>query len=292
MEEGDFRCDVNISVRPKGTKEFGVRAEIKNLNSFRFVESAIEHEVARQVAALEAGEKIAQETLLWDPMRAETRPMRSKEFANDYRYFPEPDLPPLRVSGEFIEQVRASMPELPAERNARFIRDYGLNAYEAAVLTEDREMADYFEGVIAAGGANRRTAANWVMTEVLRVVNETQLRLSRAVPGATETGTLLKLVDDATISLNAAKTAFAAMCKTGKGAAATVAELGLAQVSDEGAIAAACDEVIKANGDKVAEYRAGRDKLFGFFVGQVMKVMGGKANPKVVNEILKRRLTA
>jgi aspartyl-tRNA(Asn)/glutamyl-tRNA(Gln) amidotransferase subunit B len=291
MEEGDFRCDVNISVRPKGAKEFGVRTEIKNLNSFRFVETAIEHEVARQVAALEAGQKIAQETLLWDPVRGETRPMRSKEFANDYRYFPEPDLPPLRVSGEFIEQVRASMPELPAERNARFIRDYGLNAYEAAVLTEDREMADYFEGVVAAGANNHRTAANWVMTEVLRVVNETQLPLSRAVPEATETGTLLKLVEDATISLNAAKTAFAAMCKSGKGAAATVAELGLAQVSDEGAIAAACDEVIRANGDKVAEYRGGRDKLFGFFVGQVMKLMGGKGNPKVVNEILKRKLT-
>jgi aspartyl-tRNA(Asn)/glutamyl-tRNA(Gln) amidotransferase subunit B len=290
MEEGALRCDVNISVRPKGQKEYGTRTEIKNLNSFRFVEKAIEYEVARQIEAIDAGRRILQETLLWDPVREETRPMRSKEFANDYRYFPEPDLPPLRVTGDWIEEIKASMPELPAEKRARFIREIGLTEYEAAVLTEDREIGDYFETMLAAGLKNQKTAANWVMTEVLRVVNESGRPLAEAAPAAAESGALLKLIEEATLSLNAAKTAFAAMCKSGKGAAAIVKELGLVQVSDEGAIAAAIDKVLAAEPDKVAEYRAGRDKLFGFFVGQVMKAMAGKGNPKVVNEVLKARL--
>ena len=290
MEEGALRCDVNISVRPKGQKEYGTRTEIKNLNSFRFVEKAIEYEVARQIETIDAGRRILQETLLWDPVREETRPMRSKEFANDYRYFPEPDLPPLRVTGDWIEEIKASMPELPAEKRARFIREIGLTEYEAAVLTEDREIGDYFETMLAAGLKNQKTAANWVRTEVLRVVNESGRPLAEAAPAAAESGALLKLIEEATLSLNAAKTAFAAMCKSGKGAAAIVKELGLVQVSDEGAIAAAIDKVLAAEPDKVAEYRAGRDKLFGFFVGQVMKAMGGKGNPKVVNEVLKARL--
>jgi aspartyl-tRNA(Asn)/glutamyl-tRNA(Gln) amidotransferase subunit B len=292
MEEGDFRCDVNVSVRRKGATEFGTRTEIKNLNSFRFVEKAIEYEVARQIDVLDGGGKITQETQLWDSAREETRPMRSKEFANDYRYFPEPDLPPLRVSSDLIARIKTAMPELPADRRARFTRDFGLSDYEAALLSEERDLADYFEGVFAAGLRNRKTVANWVMTEVLRVINESGKPIAEAVPTAAETGALLKMIEDGTLSLSAAKTAFAAMCKSGKGAAATVSEFGLVQVSDEGAIAAACDKIIAAEASKVAEYRAGRDKLFGFFVGQVMKAMGGKGNPQIVNEILRRKLSS
>jgi aspartyl-tRNA(Asn)/glutamyl-tRNA(Gln) amidotransferase subunit B len=288
MEEGNFRCDVNVSVRPKGSSELGTKTEIKNLNSFRFVEKAIAYEVARQIATLQAGGKIAQETHLWDPVREETRPMRSKEFANDYRYFPEPDLPPLRVDLEMIERVRASMPELPAQRRARFQHDFGLSSYEAGILTDDREIADYFEQVIAAG-VKPKPATNWILTEVLRKLNETGKSIRDAVP-AMESALLLKKVEDGTISLTAAKAANVAMWDTGKGAMTTIAEMGLVQVSDEAAIAAACDKVIAAETSKVAEYRAGRDKLFGFFVGQVMKVMGGKGNPKMVNEVLRRRL--
>src|SRR5581483_5987054 len=240
------------------------------------------------------GRRISQETHLWDPEREVTRPMRSKEFANDYRYFPEPDLPPIVVPSDLIESVRASMPELPAERRARYAREYGLNAYEAAVLTQDGELANYFEAA-ASGLSNRKAAANWVMTEVLRVVNESGKPLgdalaARLVPSPAETAALLKMVEQSRLSLSAAKSAFAAMCRSGKGAEATVGELGLTQVSDEGAIAEACDRIIAAEAAKVAEYRAGRDKLFGFFVGAVMKAMGGKANPKVVNDVLRRKL--
>jgi aspartyl-tRNA(Asn)/glutamyl-tRNA(Gln) amidotransferase subunit B len=289
MEEGNFRCDVNISVRPKGTEKFGVKTEIKNLNSIRFVEKAIAHEIARQIEVLNAGGRVTQETHLWDPVREETRPMRSKEFANDYRYFPEPDLPPLRVTPETIERLKASMPELPEARRARFVEKLSLSDYEAGVLTEERDVADYFEQLLTAT-ANPKLAANWVMTEVLRVVNESGKSLAEATPPSTEAGALLKMVEDGSISLNAAKTAFAAMCNTRRSAAATVAELGLSQVSDESEIAAVCDRVIAAESAKVAQYRAGRDKLFGYFVGAVMKAMGGKGNPRIVNDLLKRKL--
>ncbi len=291
MEEGSFRCDVNVSVRRRGASELGTKSEIKNLNSFRFVEKAIEYEVSRQIEVLEAGGKVAQETHLWDPVREETRPMRSKEFANDYRYFPEPDLPPLVVPAAMVEQVRRTMPELPAARRKRYAAEFALSDYEAQVLTADRDTSDYFESMIP-NLKNRKSAANWVMTEVLRAANEAGKSLANSVPPATETGALLKMVEDQKISLNAAKTAFAAMVKSGKSADATISELGLSQVSDESAIAAACEKVIAAEPAKVAEYRAGRDKLFGFFVGQVMKAMGGKANPKVINEILRRKLSA
>jgi aspartyl-tRNA(Asn)/glutamyl-tRNA(Gln) amidotransferase subunit B len=289
MEEGSFRCDVNVSVRRRGATELGVKTEIKNLNSFRFVEKAIAHEVRRQIETLESGGRIPQETHLWDPERNETRPMRSKEYANDYRYFPEPDLPPLIVSPEMIAQVSAGMPELPATRRARYVNELGLSPYDANVLTSERELSDYFEAMLTQV-SNRKTAANWVMTEVLRIVNETGKPLAEAAPKADQTAALLAMVEQQRISLNAAKTAFASMCKSGKGAEATVAELGLEQVSDDTAIAAACDKVLAAETGRVAEYRAGRDKLFGFFVGQVMKEMGGRANPKVVNEVLKRKL--
>jgi aspartyl-tRNA(Asn)/glutamyl-tRNA(Gln) amidotransferase subunit B len=290
MEEGSMRCDVNISVRPRGAEKFGTKTEIKNLNSFRFVEKAIDFEIGRQVDIIESGGKVQQETHLWDPVREETRPMRSKEFANDYRYFPEPDLPPLRVPPDLVEKVRTEMPELPDARRARYIGEYGLTPYEAGVIIDEREVADYFEAMLPSL-KNRKAAANWVMTEVLRVVHESGKSIGEAVSSASEVGALVKMVEDSKVSLNAAKTAFAAMCNSRKGAEATIAELGLAQVSDEGAIAAACDKVIASEAAKVAEYRGGRDKLFGFFVGQVMKAMGGKANPKVINDILKQKLT-
>jgi len=292
MEEGNFRCDVNVSVRRRGSTELGTKTEIKNLNSFRFVEKAIGYEVARQIEILEAGGRIVQETHLWDPVREQTRPMRSKEFANDYRYFPEPDLPPIRLDPEMLEHVRASMPELPAQRRERLQRQFGLGTYEAAILTEDRAVADYFESLLNVGLNNPKTAANWTITEVLRAMNETGKPIDRAAPSARETGALLKMVEGGTISLSAAKTAFVAMCKSGRDAIATVEEMGLIQISDEGAIVAACDRVIAAESSKVAEYRSGREKLFGFFVGQVMKAMGGKANPKIVNDVLRQRLAA
>jgi aspartyl-tRNA(Asn)/glutamyl-tRNA(Gln) amidotransferase subunit B len=289
MEEGSLRCDCNVSVRKRGASELGVRSEIKNLNSFRFVEKAIEYEIDRQIDLIESGGKVTQETLLWDSVREQTRPMRSKEFANDYRYFPEPDLPPLVVTDEMIERVRRAMPELPAMRRARYIRDYALTEYEAGVLTTERAVSDYFEAVIP-GLANYRTAANFVMTEVLRAVNEAGKSIAEVAPPATEVGALLKMVEASKLSLNGAKTAFAAMIKSGKSADATIAELGLVQVSDESAISAACDKIVAGEPDKVAEYRAGRDKLFGYFVGQVMKAMGGKANPKVINDVLRKTL--
>jgi aspartyl-tRNA(Asn)/glutamyl-tRNA(Gln) amidotransferase subunit B len=289
MEEGGLRCDCNVSVRRRGAAEFGVKTEIKNLNSLRFVEKAINYEIKRQIEIIESGGRVMQETHLFDPEREVTRPMRSKEFANDYRYFPEPDLPPLRVPPALIEAIRATMPELPAERRTRYASEFGLSGYEVGVLTQEREVADYFESMIP-GLANRKSAANWVMTEVLRIVNESGKSIGEAVPPPVQTGALLRLVEEQKVSLNAAKAAFAAMVKSGKSAAATIEELGLSQVSDESAIAAACDAVLAAEPDKVAEFRAGRDKLFGFFVGQVMKAMGGKANPKVINEILRKRL--
>ncbi len=290
MEEGSLRCDCNVSVRPRGHKEFGVKTEIKNLNSFRFVEKAIEYEIDRQIDILESGGKITQETHLWDPVREVTRAMRSKEYANDYRYFPEPDLPPLIVPPDLVEAIRGEMPELPADRRARYIREFGLTPYEADVLTAEREVSDYFEATLS-GLKNRKTAANWVMTEVLRIVRESGKSLAEAVPAPTEVGALLIMIEDLKISLNAAKTAFATMVKSGKSAEGTVAELGLAQVSDEGAIAEAIDRILAAETEKVNEYRAGRDKLFGFFVGQAMKAMGGKANPKVINDLLRKKLS-
>jgi aspartyl-tRNA(Asn)/glutamyl-tRNA(Gln) amidotransferase subunit B len=289
MEEGSLRCDVNVSVRPRGASELGVKTEIKNLNSFRFVEKAIAYEVKRQIEELNAGRRIPQETHLWDPEREVTRPMRSKEFANDYRYFPEPDLPPLIVSADLVESIAAAMPELPAQRREKYAKDFGLSPYEVGVLLGRDDVGDYFTAVLAAG-VNAKAAANWVMTEVLRAANESGKPLAESAPGPQETGALLKMVEHSRISLNAAKNAFAAMCRSGKSAEATIEELGLAQVSDEAAIAAACDKVLTAEASKLAEYRGGRDKLYGFFVGAVMKAMGGKANPKVVNEVLRRKL--
>jgi len=293
MEEGSFRCDANISVRPRGQAAFGTRAEVKNMNSFRAVERAIEHEIARQIDLVSHGERVVQETRLWDPDREETRPMRSKESAHDYRYFPDPDLLPLVVAREWVDALRAALPELPDARRARFVSAYGLPTYDAEVLTARKDVADYFEAAVRAH-ANAKTISNWVMGDVLRLVRERKLDDALVIrdwplPPAALAG-MVRLIDDDTISGKIAKTVFEQMVATGKPAEAIVAEQGLSQMTDSGAIDAAIAAVLAANAAKVAEYRAGKDKLFGFFVGQVMKATEGKANPAKVNEILKQRL--
>ncbi len=303
MEEGSFRCDVNVSVRKRGAAELGVRTEIKNLNSFRFVEKAIEYEVGRQIEMLESGNRIAQETLLWDTDRQMTRPMRSKEFANDYRYFPEPDLPPLLISREMVEQVRVSMPILPAERRARYRNDYDFDSYETELMIANNAVGDFFDEVLRVRMEDpeglpteksdlaklAKSMAFFVIGAWGRQARE-QGKDNFKNPEAVEAAAVLKMVEQQKISLKAANTVFAEMSRSGQSAEATVASLGLAQVSDDAAIAAACDKVLAAEAAKVAEYRSGRDKLFGFFVGQVMKEMGGRGNPKMVNEVLKRKL--
>ena len=293
MEEGSFRCDANISVRPRGSDTLGTKAEVKNMNSFRAVEKAIEHEIERQIDLVSHGERVVQETRLWDPDREETRPMRSKESAHDYRYFPDPDLLPLEVSREWVAEVQAALPELPDARRARFAEALGLPAYDAEVLTARKDVADYFEAAVAAH-ANPKAISNWVMGDVLRLVRERKLDEALVIREwplpAERLASMIKLIDDDTISGKIAKTVFEQMVATGQTPEAIVAEQGLSQVSDSGAIDAAIAAVLDANPDKVAEYRSGKDKLFGFFVGQVMKATQGKANPGKVNALLKERL--
>ena len=293
MEEGSFRCDANVSVRPVGQKELGTKAEVKNLNSFRSVERAIAYEIDRQSKALAAGESIVQETRLWDTDREITRSMRSKEDAHDYRYFPEPDLLPLEVSEQWIDDVRGKLPELPDQRSARFLADYELPAYDAEVLTARKDLADYFEAVVAANG-NAKSSSNWVMGELLRTLRERKLdqalRISQWPLSPEQLGGLISLIDDGTISGKIAKSVFEELLDSDKTAAAIVEEKGLSQVSDSGAIEAAVAAVLEGQDDKVAEYRAGKGKMLGFFVGQVMKATQGKANPKMVNELLRKKL--
>jgi aspartyl-tRNA(Asn)/glutamyl-tRNA(Gln) amidotransferase subunit B len=293
MEEGSFRCDANVSVRQRGTTELGVKAEIKNMNSFRSVEKAIAYEIARQVEALAGGGTIVQETRLWDAEREETRSMRSKEFAHDYRYFPDPDLPPLLVAEDFIEAARRTLPELPEARRARLVADLGLPPYDAEVLTARRDLADYFEAVVRAH-PNAKAASNWVMGDVLRLVRERRLDdtlMITAWPVEPERlGELIALIDEGAISGKIAKAVFEEMVASGEAPGSIVVAKGLTQVSDESAILAAVDAVLAANTEKVAEYRAGKDKLLGFFVGQVMKATGGRANPPLVNRLLVERL--
>ena len=295
MEEGSFRCDANVSVRPRGTEALGTKAEVKNMNSFRAVEKAIEHEIERQIDLLRHGERVVQETRLWDPDREETRSMRSKESAHDYRYFPDPDLLPLEVSREWVETVRAAMPELPDARRARFVAEHGLPPYDAEVLTARKDIADYFETAVRVH-ANPKALSNWVMGDVLRIVRERKLDEALVIRdwpvSPAHLAAMVQLIDDDTISGKIAKTVFEQMVATGLAPDAIVADQGLSQVSDSGAIDAAIAAVLDANADKVAEYRAGKDKLFGFFVGQVMKATQGKANPGKVNELLKQRLVA
>jgi aspartyl-tRNA(Asn)/glutamyl-tRNA(Gln) amidotransferase subunit B len=290
MQEGSFRCDANVSVRPKGQAEFGTRAEIKNLNSFRFVERAINYEVERQIELIEGGGKVVQETRLYDPDRGETRPMRSKEEANDYRYFPDPDLLPLAIDESLIEAVRASLPELPDEKAARFGRDHGLSAYDAGVLTSSRELAEYYETVVKGLGGQSKLAANWVMGELSGALNKEGLDVTASRVGATSLAGLLARIADDTISGKIAKEVFEAMWSEGRSADEIIEAKGLKQITDTSAIERAIDEVMAKNPQQLADYRAGKDKLFGFFVGQVMKATQGKANPAQLNELLKRKL--
>jgi aspartyl-tRNA(Asn)/glutamyl-tRNA(Gln) amidotransferase subunit B len=291
MQEGSFRCDANVSVRPRGQEKFGTRAEIKNLNSFRFVEKAIQYEVARQVELIESGGKVVQETRLYDSDKDETRSMRSKEEANDYRYFPDPDLLPVEIDDGFIATVRATLPELPDEKTARFARDLGLSVYDAGVLSASRELGAYFEAVLAdLGKAHAKLAANWVMGELSGALNRDNVEItaSRVSPAALS-GLLARIVD-ATISGKIAKDVFEAMWAEGQGADDIIEKRGLKQITDSGAIEGVIDAVIAANPKQLADYRAGKDKLFGFFVGQVMKATEGKANPAQLNDLLKAKL--
>ncbi|MEP6545923.1 MAG: Asp-tRNA(Asn)/Glu-tRNA(Gln) amidotransferase subunit GatB [Gammaproteobacteria bacterium] len=291
MQEGSFRCDANVSVRPRGREKFGTRAEIKNLNSFRFVEKAIHYEVARQVDLLESGGTVLQETRLYDSDKDETRSMRSKEEANDYRYFPDPDLLPVHIDEAFIEAVRATLPELPDEKAARFVQDFSLSTYDAGVLCASRELGAYFEAVVAALGAGHaKLSANWVMGELSSALNRDSVDIvfSRVSPQHLS-GLLLRIVD-ATISGKIAKEVFEAMWSEGKTADDIIVAKGLRQITDSGAIEGVIDAVMAANPKQLADYRSGKDKLFGFFVGQVMKATGGKANPAQLNELLKAKL--
>ena len=290
MQEGSFRCDANVSVRREGEHRFGTRAEIKNLNSFRFVERAINFEVSRQIDVLEGGGKVVQETRLYDPDKGETRSMRSKEEANDYRYFPDPDLLPLELDPAFIESVRATLPELPDEKAARFVRQYGSTPHDAGVLTASRELADYYEELVRLAPGDAKLAANWVMGELAAALNKDGLDIgSGKLPAARLAGLLARLTDQ-TISGKIAKEVFEVMWSTGATADAVIESKGLRQITDSGAIERAIDEVMAKNPAQLADYRAGKDKLFGFFVGQVMKATGGKANPAQLNELLRRKL--
>jgi aspartyl-tRNA(Asn)/glutamyl-tRNA(Gln) amidotransferase subunit B len=290
MQEGSFRCDANVSVRPKGQAEFGTRAEIKNLNSFRFVERAINYEVERQIDLIEGGGRVVQETRLYDPDRGETRSMRSKEEANDYRYFPDPDLLPIAIGDDLIESVRATLPELPDEKAARFVRDHGLSDYDAGVLTSSREMADFYETVVTRLGGNAKLAANWVMGELSGALNKDNLDVAQSRVTAAALAGLLARIADSTISGKIAKEVFEAMWSEGRDADAIIEAKGLKQITDTSAIEQAIDAVMAGNPQQLAEYRSGKDKLFGFFVGQVMKATQGKANPAQLNELLKRKL--
>ena len=287
MEEGSLRADVNVSVRRPG-EEFGTRTETKNLNSLRFIQQAIEYEVARQIEVIEDGGIVNQETRLFDTNSGTTRTMRSKEDAHDYRYFPDPDLLPLVVTQKEVDDLAAALPELPDDIRDRLINDYGLSPYDASVITEERDTAEFYEA--ASAGQDRKLVANWMTVELFGALNKSGQNLSACKISPAMLGGLVGLISDGTISGRIAKDVFADMFETGKDAASIVDEKGLKQVSDSGAIEALIDTVIAANMDKVEEYRGGKDKLFGFFVGQVMKQSGGQANPGMVNQILKSKL--
>jgi len=291
MEEGSLRCDANVSVRPKGQTTLGTKAEVKNVNSFRYLQKALEYEIARQIDLVSRGERVVQETRLFDSALGRTFSMRSKEEAHDYRYFPEPDLPPLVVSPARRARVAASMPELPDARRARFERDYRLPAYDAAVLTETRGLADYFEAVAAASG-NAKAASNWVMGEVLRLLKAHDATIATVGVTAEALGALITLVDGGTISTTVAKGVFEQMYGTGRQAADLVVEQGLAQVSDDSALAGLVAQVLAGQADAVAQYRAGKKATFGFLVGEAMKASAGKADPKRLSQLLRAALDA
>lgn len=289
MQEGSFRCDANVSVRRPGEK-FGTRTETKNVNSFRYVEKAIEYEIERQIEAIESGGKIIQETRLFNPDTGETRAMRTKEDANDYRYFPDPDLLPIVCTDDYIAGIRAALPELPEAKRARFVRDFHLSDYDAKTLTSSRELAAYYEAVVAASAAEAKLCANWVATDLLGALNKLGKGIEESPISAEAFAALLKRIADKTISGKIAKDVFEAMLN-GEGSADEIIKAkGLVQITDESAIIAAIDDVIAKNPQQVADYRGGKDKLFGFFVGQAMKATQGKANPDALNRLLKDRL--
>lgn len=290
MQEGSFRCDANVSVRPMGESKYGTRTELKNINSFRFVERAINYEVERQINVLESGGKITQETRLYDPNKNETRTMRSKEEANDYRYFPDPDLLPLMISDALIEKVRQSLPELPQQKRDRFAQQYQLNAYDASILVSSKELSNYYEDVVKESGDQPKLAANWVISELLGALNKAGLELADSPISAAQLGKLITRIADNTISGKIAKTIFEAMWQKEGEVDAVIEQRGLKQVTDTGAIEKLVDEIIAANPQQVADYRGGKDKLFGFFVGQAMKASGGKLNPAQLNDLLKKKL--
>lgn len=290
MEQGSFRCDANVSVRPRGREKFGTRAEIKNINSFRFIKQAIEYEIERQIDLIESGDEVVQETRLFDTASGVTRSMRGKEDAHDYRYFPDPDLVPLVVDDAWIARLREQMPELPEQRRRRFIEDYGIPEYDAEVLTAERALADYYDACVKLhGGA--KLCANWVMGEVIRGLNEQGIGIDTCPVTPERLAGMLRRIDDGTISGKIAKTVFDEMWKSGHDADRIIAEKGLKQVTDTGAIEALIDEILAANPGQVEEYRGGKEKVFGFFVGQVMKASKGKANPAALNDLLKKKLS-
>lgn len=291
MQEGSFRCDANVSVRKTGAAELGTRAEVKNVNSFRFVEKAINYEVARQIAVIESGQKVVQETRLYDSEKNETRSMRSKEEAHDYRYFPDPDLLPVELDDIFIQAVKKTLPELPQEKCARFVKNYQLSEYDAQILTSSREMADYFEQALKHANNHAKLTANWIMGELLRALNEAGLEIAESPISPAQLGKLVLRITDNTISGKIAKTVFEELWKNPKSEIDTIIESkGLKQVTDAGEIEKVIADVIANSPTQVAEYKSGKDKLFGFFVGQVMKLSKGKANPDQVNTILKEKL--
>ncbi|GHG69570.1 aspartyl/glutamyl-tRNA(Asn/Gln) amidotransferase subunit B [Comamonas sp. KCTC 72670] len=289
LEEGSFRCDANVSVMPKGSTTFGQRCELKNLNSFRFLKQAIEYEIARQVDVIESGGKVIQETRLWDVSKGVTRSMRGKEDAHDYRYFPEPDLPPLHVSAEAIDAAAKALPELPRAKLQRFTTQYGLPAYDARILTAERPLADYFESC-AGHYKDYKKLSNWFLGELMRLLKEEGTPLSALRFTPVQLAELLGAVDQGTVSANAGKDVLGEMFRTGKAPADIIAEKGLAQVSDTGAIEAVVDDILAKNAGEIEKYRAGKKQVFGFFVGQVMRAMKGKGNPALVNELLKKKL--
>ncbi|EGL54051.1 Asp-tRNAAsn/Glu-tRNAGln amidotransferase B subunit [Methylophaga aminisulfidivorans MP] len=292
MQEGSFRCDANVSVRPKGQEKFGTRAELKNINSFRNVERAINYEIERQIDVLESGGEVVQETRLYDADKNETRAMRSKEEANDYRYFPDPDLLPLIVDDATINEIKATLPELPNEKRDRFVNELGLSLYDASVLTSSRELASYFESLLqATGGKDAKQCANWVIGDVSAALNKANLDISESPVSAEQLASVLNRISDNTISGKIAKTVFEALwAGEGKDADEIIENKGLKQVTDTAAIEAMVDEVLANNPDQVQQYRDGKEQLIGFFVGQIMKASKGKANPAQVNELLKKKL--
>ncbi len=295
MEEGSFRCDANISVRPQGARELGTKVEIKNMNSFKAVEKALEYEIRRQIEVLSEGGKLIQETRLWDAEREATRSMRSKEFAHDYRYFPEPDLLPLIVDDKWIEEIRAGLPELPERRKERFVSQYGLPLYDAEILTGRRDVADYFEAA-AKTHSNFKAISNWVMGELFRVIKERKmdekLRITAWPIPPEHLAAMVRMIDDGKISGKMAKTLFEEMLERGESPEKIVREKGLEQVTDLSSIEKAVDQVLAAHPQQVSEYRAGKEKVFGFLVGQVMKTTQGKASPQIVNEMLMKKLAS